>query len=106
MSDIDDLSEEEKEQTQKWFDETYIERDKYSELEAENARLQAKNTELFEKFDKFGWQSADKLPEEEGEYAVEHLDGSRVFRDLELLKSELALLIVKKYLKLPDVEEK
>jgi ribosomal protein L21E len=39
MSDINDLSEEEKEQTQKWFDEAYIERDKYSELEAENARL-------------------------------------------------------------------
>jgi transcription antitermination factor NusG len=91
MSDINDLSEEEKEQTQKWFDEAYIERDKYSELEAENARLKGKVAQLEEAFDVKNrvheklnkdylqlkaelaardWQSADKLPEEEGFYVI------------------------------------
>jgi hypothetical protein len=118
MSDINDLSEEEKEQTQKWFDETYIERDKYSELEAENARLQAKNTELFEKFDKFSWQSAEKLPEEEGIYAIMTNNGYEWEFRLTACSLQATLMNINvyhargyefydiKYLKLPNVEGK
>jgi hypothetical protein len=40
------------------------------QLEAENAKLKEEKAELFEKFDKLDWQSAEKLPTEEGEYEI------------------------------------
>jgi hypothetical protein len=88
------------------------------ELEAENAKLKAEKAELFEKFDKLGWQSAEKLPEEEGIYAIMTNNGYEWEFRLTACSLQATLMNINvyhargyefydiKYLKLPNVEGK
>jgi hypothetical protein len=81
----------------------------FEQLEAENAKLKAELAAT-------GWQSADKLPEEEGDYKLTmlmpqgHWENLSATYTLMGARDTIYKLICKgykvKYLKLPDVEEK